>query len=112
MSDGVERRARIIKIDLLRQGRILKCTKPTERAAAPQKQNRRERIYFPRDIVETVLALSRGRTRLFFGERHRCKAHDKLLDDVHLVTWTDCVPRTSETGRQKTDGRWRRGFSF
>lgn len=83
--NSIEKRARHIIMDLQRQSGLLQYCKVGHGAAAPTTRNRRERIYLPRGVVETVLALSRGRTMIFFGQRHRCVEHDQLLDDTHLL---------------------------
>ena len=45
---------------------------------------RKPRLYLPRALTETILALTRGRTIIYFGARHRCLELQALVDDEHL----------------------------
>ena len=84
MSEVVERKAKELRRHELKVRDIARYMIKEEGAATHAKHRRREKIYFPRGMVETILALSRGRTTMYFGQRHLCVAHNTTLDDAHL----------------------------
>ena len=82
MAEIIEKRADELRLQMRRQTQLEDNW--VDQARKETKMRARKRIYLPKALKDTILALTIGRTIIYFGSGHHCTLHKTNVDDEHI----------------------------